>query len=183
MQRRLAGSTTPPIPQPVPTLAAGEQLGIWSCAKVASLANSALNSMFGTVNHSGSWVPAIANLAKGDSAQFQNILAGGLPGSIGQLVAAFIRYQGGGFSGLYSLNSVTLKALLLGLTLEPQFSIDGVIAQALVGEYGSERGNTALRTLKNAVIDAVSNAAGQQNQQVRVMLQANFGASGKICLD
>jgi hypothetical protein len=154
------------------------------CAKVTSLANNGLKSIFGP-NYSGSWVPAIINLAKGDSGVgnvFQNILRDnpGANNSIGQLVAAFLASSKGGY--IEGVGGTTLNALLLGLALEqPQSGIDANMARALYGHYGFDAGNTALRNLQQAVIDALSDAAGQQSQQIRVMLQANLGASGKIC--
>jgi uncharacterized protein YecT (DUF1311 family) len=156
------------------------------CAKVTSLANNRLKSIFGP-NYSGSWVPAIINLVKGAGGVgnvFQNLLREnpGASNSIGQLMAAFLASPDGGYTGLLGMGGTTLNALLLGLALEqPQSGIDANMVRAVYRHYGFDAGNNALRNLQQAVIDALSDAAGQQSQQVRVMLQANLGASGKIC--
>jgi hypothetical protein len=171
----------PPSPQ-----AKSLEKGSVDCAKVTSLANSGLKSIFGP-NYSGSWVPAIINFAKGASGVgnvFQNILRDnpGANNSIGQLIAAFLASSQGGYLELTGVGGTTLNALLLGLALEqPQSGIDDNIARALYEHYGFDAGHTALRNLQQGVIDALSDAAGQQSQQIRVMLQANLGASGKIC--
>jgi len=74
--------------------------------KVSILANSALNNMFGSTNHSGSWAPVITNLAKGDSGSgdvFRYILAEykEAGNSIANLIAAFLVSNNGTNAPVY----------------------------------------------------------------------------------